>query len=196
MSGLEVKTEIRSQDFEAMLKRAGPRASVGVARALNRVGVPTENAYLRKVKAVLGLRSHPYAKRPLGNVIKRRTSRRLANAATLKYSTAGFGKGLPAMFYQPKEAPAGASINWLGARKPIAQSFYLGGKFPRRKRSKISHTVWRRTGKGKWALDRPVGPGVPEAMAQPGSRAVWEAQASARLGPALTSALAAILRGY
>ncbi|TCR69697.1 hypothetical protein [Bosea sp. BK604] len=193
---LDIRTEIRSQDIERMLLQAGARAPVGIARALNRAGVPTENAYLRVVKTTLGLRNHPYAKAPVGNVMKRRTSRRAATAANLVYSLAGFGRGLPAIYYQPKEAPAGASINWLGARQRIDRSFYLSAKFPRRKRGAISHAVWRRTGHGKWALDRPRGPGIPEAMTQDAPRTTWESQAAARLGPALASALAAVLRGY
>lgn len=192
---LSVKTEIDDRAVQAMLKAAGTRAPVALARAVNRAGVPTENAYLRTVRKVLGLRSHPYAK-PLGNAVKRRTSRRRATASTLTYSLAGFGKGLPAIYYQPKEAPVGASINWLGARKTIKRSFYLSAKFPRRRKSKISHTVWERTGTGRWALDRPRGPGIPDGMAAGQSRAVWESQASARLTPALVSALQAILRGY
>lgn len=193
---VDLRTEIRSQDLERMLVAAGSRAPVGLARALNRAGVPTENAYLRVVKTTLGLRSHPYAKAPVGNVIKRRTSRKKATAARLVYSLAGFGQGLPAIYYQPKEAPTGASINWLGTRKQIERSFYLSAKFPRRKRSVISHAVWRRTGEGKWTLDRPRGPGIPAAMAASAPRRTWESQASARLGPALASALGAILRGY
>jgi hypothetical protein len=196
MSSVDVRTEINSRDIEHMLLKAGARAPVGIARALNRVGVPTENAYLRQVKTVLGLRSHPYAKSPVGNIVKRRTSRRKASAGRLTYSLAGFGKGLPAIYYQPKEAPAGASINWLGQRKLIARSFYLAGRFPRRRKSRISHAVWQRTGKGKWALDRPRGPGIPEAMTQGISRATWESQAAKRLPPALASALAAIMRGF
>lgn len=196
MSGLTVRTEIDARALLDMLRAAGSKAPKGIARALNRAGVPTENAYLRTVKRVLGVRSHPYAKRPVGNFIKRRTSRKRANSGHLVYSLAGFGKGLPAIYYQPKEAAKGASINWLGTRKTIARSFYLSGRFPRRRRSSISNVVWERTGKGRWALSRPTGPGLPDAMAASPSVSVWESQAAARVGPALVSALQAILRGY
>lgn len=196
MSELSVRTAIDLNGFDRMLETLAERAPSRIARALNRTGGPTQTAYLRQVKKTLGLRSHPYAKAPVGNVIRRRTSTKKASAGRLVFSLAGFGAGLPAIFYQPKEAPAGASINWLGTRRTIARSFYLGGKFPRRKRSKISHAVWRRTGAGKWALDRPTGPGVPDAMAQAAPRAVWEGQAGSRLPAELQRAVADMLRGY
>ncbi|UNJ22048.1 minor tail protein [Microcystis phage vB_MweS-yong2] len=192
-----VATEIRSAQAEAaLIAAAGPRANVGIARALNRAGQPTRNAYLRRVRDVLGLKPWRYGKRQLGDVLKSRTSTRRANAARLEYSLAGFGAGLPAAYYQPREAPAGASIVMLGSRQTIARSFYLGGRFPRRVRSRISHTVWRRAGKGKWALARPRGPGVPEGMTQPQAASLWRAQAQARLRPALLRELTAIIRGH
>lgn len=196
MSELTVRTDIALKGVEHLLAAAGPRANVALARALNRTGAPVSTATKRQIVKTLGLRQHAYSKQSPGNVIKRRTSERKASAGTLTFSLAGFGKGLPAILYQPKEAPAGASINWLGARKTIAKSFYLGGKFPRRKRSRISHAVWRRTGSGKWTLDRPVGPGVPEAMQTRAVGSLWESQAAARLPAHLKSALEAVLRGY
>lgn len=192
----EIRTDIRSQHIERMLVAAGSRAPLGIARALNRAGVPTENAYLRQVRKVLGLRNHPYAKRSLGDAVKRRTSRRRATAGRLEYSLAGFGRGLPAIYYQPREGVPGASINWLGARKTIPRSFYLSGRFPRRRRSAISHVVWQRDGAGRWNLSRVDGPAIPEAMVTGSAAGVWEAQAAARLGPALKSALEAMMRGY
>lgn len=191
-----VRTEIHSQAFESLLQAAGARAPTGIARALNRAGVPTENAYVRKCKLVLGLKEHRYAKASVGDAVKRHTSRKKATASNLKYSLAGWGAGFPLIYYQPKETPAGATVNWLGQRKLIARSFYLGGKFPRRKKSAISHAVWRRTGKGRWALDRPKGPGLPDAMAARPAVAVWEGEASKRLPPALIKELTAILKGY
>lgn len=196
MSDLSVRTDIDLNGLDRLLLLAGERAPSRIARALNRTGGPTQTAYLRQVRKTLGLRSHPYAKAPVGNVIRRRTSTKKASAGRLVFSLAGFGKGLPAIFYQPKEAPAGASINWLGQRKTIGRSFYLGGKFPRRKRSRISHAVWRRIGSGKWALDRPTGPGVPDAMSQAAPRAVWEGQAGRRLPAELQRVVGDLLRGY
>ncbi len=196
MSDLSVRTAIDLRGLDRKLLQAAELAPSRVARALNRTGGPTQTAYLREVKRVLGLKSHRFAKAPVGNVVKRRTSTRRASAGRLTYSLAGFGQGLPASYYQPKEAPAGASINWLGQRKTIGRSFYLGGKFPRRKRSKISHAVWRRVGSGKWALDRPEGPGVPDAMAHSAPRAVWEGQAGSRLPKELQTVIGDLLRGY
>lgn len=196
MSELTVSTAIDLHGLDRQLKLAAEQAPSRIARALNRTGGPTQTAYLRQVRKTLGLRSHPYAKRPVGNVIKRRTSTKKASAGRLVYSLAGFGKGLPAIYYQPKESPAGASINWLGQRRTIARSFYLGGKFPRRKRSKISHVVWRRLGTGRWNLDRPDGPGVPEAMAQTAPRNVWESQAARRLPKELQTVIGDLLRGF
>lgn len=196
MSDLTVSTAIDLNGFDRQLRLAAEQAPSRIARALNRTGGPTQTAYLRQVRTTLGLRSHPYAKRPVGNVIKRRTSTKKASAGRLVYSLAGFGKGLPAIYYQPKEAPGGASINWLGQRKVIGRSFYLGGKFPRRKRSKISHAVWRRLGAGRWNLDRPDGPGVPDAMAQAAPRAVWEGQAARRLPKELQTVIGDLLRGF
>lgn len=196
MSDLTVRSDINLNGLDRKLLQAAELAPSRIARALNRTGGPTQTAYLRQVKQTLGLKSHRFAKAPVGNVVKRRTSTRRASAGRLTYSLAGFGQGLPAIYYQPKEAPQGASINWLGSRRTIARSFYLGGKFPRRKRSKISHAVWRRVGAGKWAIDRPRGPGVPEAMAQGRPRAVWEGQAAQRLPAELARAVGDMLRGF
>lgn len=196
MSDLSVRTDIDLHGLDNLLKAAGERAPVAISRALNRAGTPVANAMKRQVRKVLGLRGHPYAKRPPGKVLDRRTSVKDSTPGTLRFSLAGFGNGLPAIYYQPKEAPAGASINWLGQRKTLPRSFYLGGKFPRRKRSKISHAVWRRTGAGKWALDRPDGPSVPEAMRTPAAMAVWENQARDRLPHHLRSALESLLAGH
>lgn len=196
MSDLTVRTEVDLHSLDNMLKAAGERAPVAISRALNRAGVPVANAMKRQIRKVLGLRGHPYAKKPPGHFLRRRTSVKKSTPATLVFSLAGFGAGLPAIYYQPKEAPPGASINWLGARKTLPRSFYLGGKFPRRKRSKISHAVWRRIGAGKWGLDRPDGPGIPDAMRTPSAIAVWEGQAAARLPHHLRSALESLLAGH
>ncbi|MET3892788.1 hypothetical protein ABIE41_003864 [Bosea sp. OAE506] len=193
---LVVRTDIEMRGVERLIAAAGPRAAGPIARALNRTGTPTANRGKREIRKVLGLRNHPYAKRPLGDALKRRTSIRKANAATLTFSMAGFGQGLPALYYRPKEAPAGASINWLGGRRMIARSFYLGGKFPRRRRSKISHVVWQRTGKGKWALGRVRGPGVPEAMQTLPFGSAWEGEAARRLPAQMKTALEALFAGY
>lgn len=195
MTDLIVRTDIRSERIEQMLKAAGPRAGVGIARALNKAGAPTGTAYLRSVKAVLGLKDWRYGKMSVTDFLKRKTSRRRATASNLTYSLAGFGKGLPLAYYQPKETPAGATVNWLGARRLIARTFYLSGRFPRRVRSSISHSVWRRVGAGKWALDRPLGPGVPEAMIQPAPKSTWETNAAARLPQHLAHELRVILQG-
>lgn len=196
MSELTVGIGIALKGVEHLLAAAGPRGDVAIARALNRTGSPVSTATKRQIVKTLGLKRSPYNRQSPGAVIRRNTSERKASAARLSFSLAGFGDGLPAIFYQPREAPVGASINWLGARKTIARSFYLGGKFPRRKRSRISHAVWRRTGDGRWNLDRPKGPSIPEAMRTRAVGALWESQAAARLPAHLKSALEAVLRGY
>lgn len=190
-----LKTEILSQGLEAALKAAGPKAPVAIARALNKTGGPTETAYLRKVRAVLGLKNHRYAKGSVTAVMKRQTNRKRANSGNLKYSLAGWGTGFPLIYYDPKETAAGATVNWLGARKLVPRSFYLGGRFPRRRKSAISHSVWQRTGAGRWSLGRPKGPGLPEGMAARPSVAVWEGQAGARLPRHLAHELAVVLAG-
>lgn len=196
MSGITIRTDIEMRGVERLIAAAGPRAAGPIARALNRTGTPTANRGKREIRKVLGLRNHPYAKAPLGDALKRRTSIRKASAAALTFSMTGFGKGLPAIYYRPKETPAGATINWLGSRRLIERSFYLGGKFPRRKRSRISHVVWRRTGKGKWALDRPRGPGIPEAMQSSPFGSAWEGEAARRLPAQMKIALEALFAGY
>jgi hypothetical protein len=196
VSDLVIRTHVDLKGLDNLIAAAGGRADIALSRALNRAGVPVANSAKRTIRKVLGLRAHPYAKGTPAKAVTRSTSVRKASAGRLEFSLSGFGKGLPAIYYQPKEAPAGASINWLGARKAIARSFYLGGKFPRRRKSRISHVVWRRTGTGKWTLDRPLGPGVPEAMQTSSVKAGWEQQAAARLPHHLREALYAVLRGY
>lgn len=196
MSDVSIRTHIDLRGVDALIAAAGPRANGPISRALNRTGTPTANKTKRVVSKVLGLRNHPYAKTALGAALRKRTSVRNSTPATLRFSLAGFGEGLPAIFYQPKEAPAGASINWLGGRRQIARSFYLGGKFPRRRKSVISHSVWRRTGKGKWALDRPKGPGVPEAMQTSPVGSAWEGEAARRLPHHLRAALESLFAGH
>jgi hypothetical protein len=196
MSAILIRTAIEMQGVERLIAAAGPRANGPIARALNRTGTPTANRSKREIRKVLGLRNHPYAKAPLGDALRRRTSIRPATPGALTFSMAGFGQGLPAIYYRPKEAPAGASINWLGSRRMVARSFYLGGKFPRRKRSRISHAVWQRTGKGKWALTRTRGPGVPEAMQTPAVGSAWEGEAARRLPAQMKTALEALFAGY
>lgn len=195
MADLSVRTDIRSQHIEAGLRAAGARAPVAIARALNKTGTPTENAYVRQIKTTLGLKSWRYAKISVNAVIKRSSSRKRANAGRLTYSFAGWGKGLNLAYYTPKETAAGATVNWLGARRLVPRSFYLGGKFPKRKVSSISHTVWQRTGKGRWSLDRPKGPGLPEAMVHPVPARVWQRESGARLPRNLGHELAVILAG-
>ncbi len=196
MSGLQVRTDITMKGIDRLVMAAGPKANRAIARGLNRAGAPAANSGKRNIREVLGLRKHPYAKGTVTQAVKRYTSVRKATAATLTFSMAGFGRGLPLIWYQPKETPAGATVHWLGARKLVPRSFYLSGKFPRRKRGRISHAVWERTGQGKWALDRPRGPGVPEAMqSRPFGRA-WERDASARLPHHMKEALLAALRGF
>lgn len=197
MSDFSVRTEINLNGIERRLLNAAEKvAPARIARALNRTGAPTQTAYLRQIRQTLGLRPHRFAKAPVGNIVKRYTSTKRATGSRLVFSLAGFGKGLPAIYFAPKEAPAGASINWLGKRQTIDRSFYLGGRFPRRKRSRISHVVWRRTGDGKWSLDRPRGPSVPEAMAESRPRSIWEGQAARRLPVELMRVVGDLLRGY
>ncbi len=192
---IEARVDISLHGIDRLIAAAGPRANTGIARALNRAGVPTANAEIRQVKKLLGLRNHPRQKTSLGDAVKRRTSKRKAAAARLEYSLAGWGDGFPLIYYQPKETPKGAAVNWLGSRKLVERSFYLSGKFPRRRASSISHAVWQRVGKGRWSLKRQKGPGVPEAMTRPTAKATWQAEAARRLPAALAKELGVILAG-
>lgn len=190
-----LRTDIKSEHIERMLKAAGDRAPVAIARALNKTGAPTSNAYMKQVKKTLGLKNWRYSSKKLGDVLKKGTSRRRAASGNLKYSLVGFGKGLPLAYYEPKETPSGATVNWLGTRKMIARSFYLSGHFPRRVKSKISESVLQRVGKGRWKLAKPLGPGVPEAMIQPAPRSTWEGNAASRLPKHVAHELQVILAG-
>lgn len=196
MEGLSVKTDIVMKGLDGLVMAAGPKANRAIARGLNRAGQPTSNNAKRNIREVLGLRKHPYAKGTAVQAVKRYTSVRKATAATLTFSMAGFGRGLPLIWYQPRETPAGATVNWLGARRMVPRSFYLSARFPRRKRSSISHAVWERTGKGRWSLSRPRGPGVPEAMETRRFGHAWERDGAARLPHHMKEALLAALRGY
>jgi hypothetical protein len=194
--------DVDTKGIENMLAAAGARAPVAIARALNRAGEPAKNAYLRQLRVILGLKNWRYANKQGQSaiqVLKNRTSARNANPARLEYSLVGFGEGFNAKYYDPKEAPVGANINWLGSRKTIAHSFYLGGAFPNRKvaRGLTYKAVFRRGGDGKWTgLDRPKGPGVPEAMNTSAAQAVWLAHARARLPKEMSHQLYAILAGH
>jgi hypothetical protein len=189
--------DVNTRGIENLLAAAGERAPVAIARALNRAGAPARTAYLRQVRTILGLRNWRYGGKPVIDLLKGRTSARTANPGRLEYSLVGFGQGLPAKYYDPKEAPAGANINWLGKRQTIARSFYLGGRFPRRKTSALTPKgVMVRKGKGRWNLGGAKGPGVPEAMVTPGAQAIWLAQARARLPKEMAHQLYAILAGH
>lgn len=181
-----------------MLAAVGNRAPVALARALNRVGQPARTAYLRHVRKTLGLKSWRYGgAMSAADVLKRRTSVRRANPANLEYSLVGFGEGFNLKYYSPRETPRGAEVNWLGARKVVPRSFYLGGKFPRRKVSRLtSKGVFVRKGKGRWNIESGKGPGVPEAMGLGSSQSVWIAQAAARLPREISHQLYAILAGF
>jgi hypothetical protein len=198
---LVVLTSVDTKALQNMLAAAGPRAPVAIARALNRAGTPTRNAYLRSLKATLGLKAWRYeGGGKLGALLKRRTSTKSAHPGNLRYSFAGFGGGLPAKYYDPKETPAGATVNWLGRRVLLERSFYLGGLFPNRKVTKLTkRNVFERVGPGKWSSMKNVevaqGPAVPEAMIQPGPTSTWLNHARARLGPELSHQLHAILSG-
>lgn len=196
MSSVQVRTDIRLQGLDALVRAAGPKASRAIARGLNRAGSPTANAGQRKIRSLLGLRKHPNAKGSVVQAVKRYTSVRKASAATLTFSMAGYGRGLPLIWYQPKETPAGATVNWLGERRLIKRSFNLSGRFPRRRKSAISHAVWQRTGSGRWTLDRPRGPSVPEAMQTRDFGSAWERDGAARLPHHMREALLAVMRGY
>lgn len=206
---LLLQTEVALRGLDTLLAAAGPRAPVALARALNRTGSPMVTRTKRIIKQTLGVQQHPYAKYRLNDRLKRKMSVRRAKASKLEFSFAGFGKGLPLIFYQPKEAPVGASFNWLGSRRTIARSFFLSGQFPKRKRSSISHTVWQRLGKGHQSykerardpygranLGQPIGPSVAEAMRSPAVANDWESQAAARLPHHLRSALESLLAGH
>lgn len=193
---IEARVDISLHGIDRLIAAAGPRANTGIARALNRAGTPTANAEIREVKKILGLRNHPRAKTSLGDAVKKKTSKRKATSARLEYSLSGWGDGFPLIYYRPKETPQGVTVNWLGTRKRVARSFYLSGKFPRRRPSSISHVVWQRVGAGRWNLKRPKGPGVPEAMVQPSAKATWQASAAQRLPAALAKELIRIIAGH
>lgn len=193
---IEARVDISLHGIDRLIAAAGPRANTGIARALNRAGTPTANAEIREVKKILGLRNHSRAKTSLGDAVKKKTSKRKATSARLEYSLSGWGDGFPLIYYQSKETPQGATVNWLGTRKRVARSFYLSGKFPRRRPSSISHVVWQRVGNGRWNLKRPKGPGVPTAMVQPAAKRIWQAAAAQRLPAALSKELGAILAGH
>lgn len=193
---MEIRVNIKTEGVRQLLDAAGPRADVALARALNRTGGPVATAAKRNIRKVLGAKPHPYAKKPLGDMLRSRTRIYKASPGNLSFALSGFGKGLPLIYYAPKESPTGATVNWLGARKKVDRSFYLSGKFPGRKRSGISGWVSQRQKPGRWKLYRPNGPGVPEAMEQAAVARAWEADARARLPAHLLSALQAVLRGY
>ena len=199
MADLTVKTDIQTQRIEAGLRAAGARAPVAIARALNKTGTPTENAYVRQVKRTLGLKNWRHNGSNIASQIRKVSSRKRAKASSLKYSFAGWGKGLPLAYYQPKETPKGVTVNWLGARKLVPRSFYLSGRFPKRKLSNLSHSVWRRIGKSGWGsldnLDRPRGPALPEAMVHPVPERVWQRESNVRLPRNLMHELSVIIAG-
>ncbi len=192
--------DVDTKGIENMLAAAGDRAPVAIARALNRAGTPAKNAYLRQVRNTLGLKNWRHGGKASASAVtamERRTSARKANPGRLEYSLVGFGQGLNAKYYDPKEAPGGANVNWLGSRQTIARSFYLGGRFPQRKVSKLTPKgVMVRKGPGRWNLGGAKGPGVPEAMVTPGAQAVWLAHARARLPKEMSHQLYAILAGH
>lgn len=180
-----------------MLAAAGTRAPVALARALNRAGKPASTAYKRQVRKVLGLKAYRYGGSTPTDILNRKTSIRTANPGNLEYSLVGFGKGLPAKFYDPKETVRGAEINWLGSRKVIARSFYLAGKFPRRVTSKLTKAgVFQRKGAGRMNFKLVDGPGVPEAMVTPQMNREWLSQVQNRLPKEISHQLYAILAGF
>jgi hypothetical protein len=200
--------------LDNLVKAAGPSANIGIARALNRTGTVVKNGYLREVRKVLGIRGHPAVttaararatksekkfKNPMLQAMNRRTSVRRANTERLEYSLAGFGEGLDLLFYQARETPSGLNVFWLGSRKVVPKTFYLGGRFPSRrggfgpKRGMSAERI----GTGPKALRfSPKGPGIPEGMVAKGPAAHWENQARARLGPRIAHELTAILQGH
>jgi hypothetical protein len=185
--------------LDNLVKAAGPSANTGIARALNRTGTVVKNGYLREVRKVLGISKHKHAKAGAVAAVNKRTSVRRASAARLEYSLAGFGKGLDLLFYQARETPSGLNVFWLGSRKVVPKTFYLGGRFPSRrggfgpKRGMSAERI----GTGPKALRfSPKGPGIPEGMMAKGPAAHWENQARARLGPRIAHELTAILLGH
>lgn len=189
--------DVNTKGIENLLAAAGDRAPVAIARALNRAGTPAKNAYLRQVRTVLGLKKWRYGGASPTDWLKRKTSVRGANPGRLEYSLAGWGKGIPAKYFDPKEAPGGANINWLGKRQTISRSFYLGGAFPKRKVTSLTPKgVFRRWGKGRWEIEGAYGPSVPEGMISPAAQAIWLAQARSRLPKEMAHQLYAILAGH
>lgn len=188
--------DVRSEQTEELFRIAGNRAPVAIARAMNRVGVPVANKYRRASIKKLGARPHPFAKVNLRDWTSRATRMKKANPGTLTFSFTQWGKPLPAIFFSPIEKPAGTSIRYLGQRKLIPRAFYLGGQFPGRKRSGISHAVWQRLGPGRWTLGRPKGPSLAEAAIQPDVLAVWQGEASRRLPVEVGRQVVAILGGF
>lgn len=194
---LGIKTNLTGLDN--LVKAAGPAANIGIARALNRTGNTVRSGYLREVRKVLGIKKHRFARSGAIAAMNKRTSARRANAGRLEYSLVGFGKGLDLLYYQAKETPAGLDVFWLGARKIVPNSFYLGGRFPNRRGGfgpKIGMSA-ERMGQGRSALRfRPKGPGIPEGMVAPPAADYWEREARARLAPRIAHELTAILLGH
>ncbi len=189
---------VEMQGLDNLIKAAGPSANVGLARGLNRTGKPVQTRYLREVRKILGIRKHPLANHSAVTLLKRNTSTVQAKPWNLKFSLAGWGKGLNLIYYQPKETPEGLSVMWLGARKIVPRSFMHGGRFPKRKGglAKLTGRAFLRTGSGKRAITSNVkGPGVAEGMVAPSSIATWEAEAQARLPANMARELLAILTG-
>lgn len=195
---VEIRAHADTAQAEALLLAAGVRAPIALARALNRAGQPARNAYMRQVRGILGLRSWRYDKKgseSLRYILKRQTSTLRAKPHNLTYSHVGFGAGLNLKYYSPRETPAGVSANWLGRRRVLAGTFYLGGRFPRRKISKLTPKgVYQRFGaRHKIAIVK--GPGLPEAMATGAASAFWMAEANRRLPRELAHQLRALLAG-
>lgn len=185
--------------LDNLAKAAGPAANIGIARALNRTGSVVKNGYLREVRKVLGIRKHRYAKSGAIAAMNKRTSTRRANAGRLEYSLAGFGQGLDLLYYQAKETRAGLNVFWLGSRRVVPGTFYLGGRFPKRSGGFGPNRgiSVERVGKARAALKfSPKGPGLAEGMVAPPAAAHWENQARARLAPRIAHELRAILLGH
>jgi hypothetical protein len=191
--------------LDNLVKAAGRRANTGIARALNRTGVPTETRYLREVRKVLGVKKHPLAQYGVIEATRKRVSRRRATPANLEYSLAGFGKGLNLIFYQPKEKPQGLSVMWLGSRRIEKKAFLHGGTFRKGRWGGFAKNLgiaMRNDGGGKYSrlghsgLSAPRGPGIAEAMVEGSAVAVWDREAAGRLAPNIAKELRAILLGH
>lgn len=196
----QIDIAINLNRLDAKLLAAGKRAPVGIARALNRTGVPTSGEYIREARRALGLKNIVSRKggvRSVDNYVKRAVSHRRANAGRLTYSVAGFGGPIPLKYFGARETRRGVSAAPLNRRQVFAGSFQKGGLFPNRINRKFNPglNVFIRTGKGKFPIRRLFGPSFPQGMLEPKPVSTFESGAQRRLDKHLLHELDVIILG-